>query len=221
MDDKDLTGKTCGIMDEETRRKMQADMDAQHNRIIEIGGMRFGEGQSELGREREAAHQNRDRSKDIQIPAETVTLAEARQIFDFPFAIPTWLPDGFALNENVRISGLFKGHRTPHISVSGLHPERGYIRLSIRPRKNVPNLNYGSRPVEENALSEVRVNGQPAAFISKTRMYSGSTDEPSIQNHPRLVWMLGDVEYDLGCSENGLTIEEMIRIAESVRHDPS
>jgi hypothetical protein len=114
MDEKDLTGKTCGILDEETRRKMQADADAEHNRIIEIGGMRFGEGLSDLGREREQALRNQDKSKTIEIKPDVVTLEEARQIFTFTFGVPIWLPDGFTIDDKIRISGMFHAHRQLH-----------------------------------------------------------------------------------------------------------
>src|SRR6266498_6088077 len=164
MDEKDLTGKTCGILDEETRQKMQADRDAQHNRIVEIGGMRFGEGLSDLGREREQAHRNRDESKVIGIPSEAVTLAEARQIFNFTFGMPGWLPDGFAMSDKVYIPGLFKGYRTPHIGLHWSHPDKRNFGIGIWWHKNTSRFAYGLRPVEENALSEVQVNGQPAAF---------------------------------------------------------
>jgi hypothetical protein len=203
-------------MDEESRRKRQADMEAQHNRIIEIGGMRFGEGVSDYGHEREAAHQNRDTSKDITIPTEAVTLAEAHQIFDFTFGIPTWLPDGYTIDEKVSISGLSKGSRTPHIAINGTHPDRRRFNLSIRLHKNVPDIVYGPLPVEENGLSEIQVNGQPAALIRPQKSYRAATGEPFIVD---LVWMIGDVQYRLSCAASVLSTTEMIRIAESVRHD--
>jgi hypothetical protein len=78
---------------------------------------------------------------------------------------------------------------------------------------------YWPRGVEENGLLEVQVNGQPAALITRTRGFVYKTGEPIIMDHPRLVWMIDDVDYELTCSNNVLTTEEMIRIAESVRHD--
>jgi hypothetical protein len=219
MDEKDLTGKTCGIWDEETRRKRQAERDAEHNRIIQIGEMRFGEGLSDLGREREAARHNRDQSKTVSIPSEAVTLAEARQIFDFTFSIPSWLPDGFAMSDKVYIPGLFKGHRTPHIQIGWSHADRQNFGLGIWWHKNTSRMVYGLMPVEENGVSEVQVSGQPAALITRTRGFVYKTGESIVMEHPCLVWMIDDVKYYLSCGTDALSTEEMIRIVESVRHD--
>jgi hypothetical protein len=206
-------------MDEETRRKMQADADAEHNRIIEIGGMRFGEGQSDLGREREAARQNRDQSETFTIPSETVTVAEAHQIFDFPFGVPTWKPDGFTMNDKVSISSLFKGSRTPHVRMYWSHPDKRHFELSIHPCKNVPNIVYGPHSVEAGELVEIQVNGQPAVLINQLHSYRPSTGETFVIERPCLIWMIDYVEYELYCSNNVLSTEEMIRIAESARHE--
>src|SRR5262245_52719363 len=129
MGEADLTGKTCPIWDEETRRKMQADHDAEHNRIIEIGAMRFGEGLSDLGREREDAHRNPDKSKRIEIKPDVVTLEEARQIFSFTFGVPIWLPEGFTMDDKIRISGMFREHRQNHVMITWSHPEKRYFGL--------------------------------------------------------------------------------------------
>jgi hypothetical protein len=220
MDDKPLTGKVCSILDEETRLKMQANMDAQHNRIIQIGAMRFGEGLSDLGREREQARRDRNKSMTINVKSNLVALDEVRQIFTFAFGLPTWMPDGFTMNDKIRVPEDFNIRPQNHIAITASHPDGRQFSLSIHLYENAPNIVYGPRSVEENALFEVRVNGQPAALITRTRGFRLATGESIIMDHPRLVWMIDDVHYELSSSNSKLSTDEMIRIAESIKTTP-
>lgn len=151
------------------------------------------------------------------VPSETVSLAEAREQADFPWLLPTWAPEGYALAEDeVTVISLKD-------EVVGLNVrwdnEQGVITLMVNPADE-----NGLVPPQGGDVTEIEVNGNPAFFMSSEFSISAvpmtnGTPGPDIvidQIYPiqSLTWIQDGVQYNLSGS---LSKEDALRMAESLQ----
>jgi hypothetical protein len=135
------------------------------------------------------------------VPDERLSLARAQEKLPFEIHLPTWVPDGFIMAPSVRISYFGDKFTPAEITWNG---EQG-AGLMLMIGQPVDWL------VELDHLQEVQVNGEPAGLTG------GGWDADSGQwtgDDLTLTWKRGDVMYRL--SSDGLTVDELIRVAGSI-----
>lgn len=154
-----------------------------------------------------------------------LSLTEAKAELAFAFKIPTWAPEGFVLHDKVTI------HDWPinrHVSLFWYNAQRVPIQLMVR-----HNVYYDfwerkykvgppiSLPVPPGSVEEVKINGQPAALIYGFWGYrydiSQPTPQPAFLPMLALQWMEGEVVYWLSADQRYVTVNDLIRMAESMR----
>lgn len=147
------------------------------------------------------------------------TLAEAQARVDFPIRIPTYLPGGY---QQSGISYTQSENRNEQGKVGVLISFAGpTLPLGLHQSKGAATLKAG------DGVREVSVNGKPAYWAeyrtesipdSGPRPYPGPPAgvTPTVVVGHSLSWEEGGVIYELR-SDAGLPLEEMLRIAESLR----
>jgi hypothetical protein len=138
------------------------------------------------------------------VPEDRLTLSEAREKVPFEIHLPTWVPEGFTMSSSVRISYFGDKYTPVEIIWYGNSRPLGGIQLTVGQRVNWL--------VDLDHLQEVQINGASAGLTGGN--WNADTGEWS-GDDLTLTWMLGDVMYRL--SARGLPVEDLIRMAESIR----
>ena len=152
-----------------------------------------------------------DRSPDTSdatiVEPELMSLQAARTAVPFYFGIPSQVPDGWVMEEQVRVNDLGGG---PYVQIEWTNPGHGNISLSAREDDG-----SASRLVGPNSFREVEVGGQPAVLLK------GAWDHDSQEwmwlEGTTLIWKMDGVEYSLSASGRDLSEADLITIAESTR----
>ena len=152
-----------------------------------------------------------DRSPDTSdatiVEPELMSLQAARTAVPFYFGIPSQVPDGWVMEEQVRVNDLGGG---PYVQIEWTNPGHGNISLSAREDDG-----SASRLVGPNSFREVEVGGQPAVLLK------GAWDHDSQEwmwlEVRTLIWKMDGVEYSLSASGRDLSEADLITIAESTR----
>ena len=152
-----------------------------------------------------------DRSPDTSdatiVEPELMSLQAARTAVPFYFGIPGQVPDGWVMEEQVRVNDLGGG---PYVQIEWTNPGHGNISLSAREDDG-----SASRLVGPNSFREVEVGGQPAVLLK------GAWDHDSQEwmwlEVTTLIWKMDGVEYSLSASGRDLSEADLITIAESTR----
>jgi len=152
-----------------------------------------------------------DRSPDTSaatiVEPELMSLQAARTAVPFDFDIPSQVPDGWIMGEQVRVNDLGGG---PFVQIEWTNPGHGNISLSAK-----EDIGSVSRLVGPDSLREVEVSGQPAVLLK------GGWDHDSREwmwlEVTTLVWKMDGVEYSLSTSGHDLSEADLITIAESTR----
>lgn len=134
----------------------------------------------------------------------------------FHFGIPTWVPDGFVLEERVRVllpendSDL---SRATNVYLIWSNPTGSRLFLVAQPT-SIAECAECSVPIGEGSLENVEVNGESAAFV---RGFWNSTSKQwdTSGGTINLRWT-GDALYMLTGVEPVITPDDLIRIAESI-----
>jgi len=152
-----------------------------------------------------------DRSPDTSdatiVEPELMSLQASRNAVPFDFGIPQQVPDGWVMEEQVRVNDLGGG---PYVQIEWTNPGHGNISLSAREDDG-----SASRLVGPNSFREVEVGGQPAVLLK------GAWDHDSQEwmwlEVTTLIWKMDGVEYSLSASGRDLSEADLITIAESTR----
>lgn len=152
-----------------------------------------------------------DRSPDTSdatiVEPELMSLEAARTAVPFDFGIPSQVPDGWVMADQVRVNDLGGG---PFVQIEWTHPGHGNISLSARADNG-----SASRLVGPDSFREVEVGGQPAVFLK------GAWDHDSREwmwpEVTTLIWKMDGVEYNLSASGHDLSETDLITMAESTR----
>jgi len=151
---------------------------------------------------------------------QTLTLKEAQAAVPFTFSLPTWTPEGYWLNPRVKLDHQAGGYTQVRIEwlKTGFTQEdhKDYIQqmtLTIW-------QDQGDYPVQQvgvESISEVEINGQPAALIHgawevfNKNWNNGATQITWVKDGLRYFLMVGFIEPATVISD-----EDVIRIAESI-----
>lgn len=148
-------------------------------------------------------------------PEETMTLADARAKLPFTFSLPAWTPDGYTLQDNVRVALPYDAFRVTHMMIAWEKQTEGESRSFIWLMVEYPRpADHGQTIIGPESVTEVSVNGEPAAIVYGA--WNADTHEWGMTGLMTLSWRLGDVAYHLSAHDQFVTEEELIRIAESL-----
>jgi hypothetical protein len=152
-----------------------------------------------------------DRSPDSSdatiIEPQLMPLEAARTAVPFNFGIPGQVPDGWVMEEQVRVNDLGGG---PYVQLEWTNPGHGNISLSAREDDG-----SASRLIGPDSFREVEVGGQPAVLVK------GAWDHDSQEwmwlEVRTLIWKMDGVEYSLSVSGHDLSEASLVAMAESTR----
>ena len=149
--------------------------------------------------------------KDITIiPEQTLNLAEARVAVPFTFNLPTWVPEGFVLQEGAVLLAEEPFSRLALKWVDSTGSGRS-LNLDVAQANTETTWVVGPDSVEVT-----EVNSQPAAIIRGGWDYDNKEWSQAL-DVLTLRWQQGDVEYLLMTSGGRLSVDDLIRVAESVQ----
>lgn len=201
---------------------------SQFTRIIHIGPWAFGETETPVGWPKPSGPVREASMVQIHNSMETLTVEKARE--RFAFWLPTWVPEGFTLKDEVSIP------QPPREIPANVPPtvkfimpimlifrwmhadEKRWLTLTIgeAPPATGPGL---PRAVPPGGAKEVHVHQQPAALVTQTWMRyveENGVDEMRVSKNPELMWHQGQWHYHFFASEGVLTEAELLHMAESV-----
>jgi hypothetical protein len=143
------------------------------------------------------------RAEEREIPV--VTLNQAQEQVSFTIPQPAWLPDGLALKGShvnpPNWAQVFYARADGKDGGLGLEATRG--------------ARQGPYAFPNNARQTATVSGQPALYVHGAWTARGEWSDQA--DAGTLEWSAGGFSYHLSYSGLGLTRDELVRIAESVR----
>lgn len=174
--------------------------------IREIGGVTY------IGPEETTGQPTPGAVEEHIVPEENLALSEAQVKVPFEFHLPEWTPDGYTMVSTVRVAyfpNLRTNSTTTLVYITWLKPQNigGNLPIELVISPPIQWL------VDLDHLQEVQVDGQPAGLTGGSwNADSGGWD--TTQHDRALTWILGDDMYQL--RSPGATVEELIRMAESI-----
>lgn len=162
-------------------------------------------------------------------PPPSMTLEEIQKQFPYKLLVPTWLPDDLSLSH----ADVFQS--SPDENTPGSPCVKLSYRPTSAPLDDPRHISFKVSLGEEcggpfllPAAKEqaVQVNGQPGSFVQGGWRSDGKGDPETAYAHLQwddsigdayLAWEQEGLHYFIAALELGLTREEMIRIAESIR----
>ncbi len=171
--------------------------------INEIAGLRFDVTSNYLG----------DPSEEIIIvPGEHLSLEDAQSRFASPIMLPTYMLQGYERSNNVE---LFDFGDMPMLVIRWSRNEPfGHIHLEIQHCS--PSLGNCGLTVGEDSLEEIMLNEKPAVIVRGAWMMDTKQYDLSVVTAIRWKYDENTV-YTLGCSNSEVSLEELIKIAESIQ----
>jgi hypothetical protein len=152
-----------------------------------------------------------DRSPDTRdatiVEPELMSLQAARTAVPFDFGIPSQVPDGWVMEEQVRVNDLGGG---PYVQIEWTNPGHGNISLSAREDNGST-----SRLVGLDSFREVEVGGQQAVLLKGA--WDHDSQEWMWPEVRTLIWKMDGVEYSLSASGHDLSEADLVAMAESTR----
>ena len=150
--------------------------------------------------------------------AQSCSLAEARALLPFDFAVPTWAPAGFVQDDQVRIFLPPEGMTdtvflVDRLQVSWSDPSRpAYIYFYVA-HCQVPDCEQRWL-VGTDSADVVQVRGQEAALVRG----SWDVDTQRYENSGmlNLLWKEGEVFYSLVGFESATSVDDLVHMAESM-----
>jgi len=149
-------------------------------------------------------------SRDANIvPNDIMTLAEARTRTELKFDLPTWVPEGLTMRDEVVVSNIM-----PRITITWVDDSKRGRAFSLDVGNAHPEVNLRVGP---NSVTEVMIHDIPAMLIRGGWFENTQRWE---EDGPRaLRWQVNGIEYTLSTMMpewGGLSEEELIQIAESI-----
>lgn len=146
-------------------------------------------------------------------PEQKVTVEQAAEMLPFSFNLPEWAPPGFVfeadqvvvMNDPDEALNYVRLGWQNQAARAGLH-----LTLSWWPGEEKSN----GYIVGPDSLEEVSVNGQPAAIVRGA--WNVDTEEWGGADLIALHWERDGITYHLDGAERAVTVEDLMRMAESV-----
>jgi hypothetical protein len=150
-------------------------------------------------------------SPPLLVAPERMSLQAARTAVPFDFGLPTQVPDGWIMDEEVRVNDLGGG---PCVEILWTHPDQANISFSACSALQ-DDGSPGGRLVGLDSLPEIEIGGQPAVFIRGG--WDPDTHEWAWPKVTPLIWTMGDVQYTLLASGDELSEANLVTMAKSTR----
>jgi hypothetical protein len=139
-----------------------------------------------------------------------------------PLLVPTWVPEGFALQDSVAVNQALADANSPFLATVTLtwkNPVNNQVIfqevLYFRPSEFGPGL-WNMSP--GGTAEEVEVNGQPAALVQEDVWWDFEDGEERTTGALKLLWSQTDtVLYRFIAPEGSATAEALIQMAESIQ----
>ena len=141
------------------------------------------------------------------VPSDEMTLEEARKVLPFAIDLPAYVPEGFVLEETVRIPHFEDG--IGRIDIQWRAPYKG-LSLHIEDR-SPEEANWLVAP---GSMEEVFVDGASAALV-RGGWYE-NTKQWENKGHLQLFVSHNGQTYLFSTNEDNIPVEELIHIAESL-----
>lgn len=129
-----------------------------------------------------------------------LTLADARASLPFAFALPGWAPEGFVLQEAVEVILPDEPGQYSAATLTWLNADDDVLTLTV-------SQNGAARLAGAGTTEPALVNGQ-AATLTRAGLKSGP-------KRLTLSWTQNGVNYALAGDEGAVTVEALVRMAES------
>jgi hypothetical protein len=147
-------------------------------------------------------------------PTSWISVEEAQRQVSFPIRVPTWLPAGLMLRGAlVGTSGAVNDERKTATVILSYGASDGTPRgLHI---DQIPGAGAGGIAIPANQMQHVLVNGQAAVYAHGAWQKDGRWDPAA--DAGTLSWDDEEITYVIQFSGLGLTSDDLVRIAESLR----
>jgi hypothetical protein len=156
-----------------------------------------------------------DRSPDTSdatiVEPELMSLEAARAAVPFDVDLPTQVPDGWLMGEQVQVNDLGGG---PFVEILWANPGHGNISLSAWPAHQGDGTPI-STLVGPDSFREIEIGGQPAAIVKGGWDYYSR--EWAWMEVTSLIWTVDDVRYTLTASSDEVSEADLVTMAESTR----
>jgi hypothetical protein len=148
------------------------------------------------------------------IPSEMFTLATVRERIGFDLALPTWVPEGYTLVDEVTVMDFTSSESDVIMAViRWRNPEPWEMPISLR-----VSYRTGGEPMKwiigPESVEEVQINGQAAALVRG--VWNADAKRWDSPEHLSLHWQHNGQTYELQVVEAQVNAAELIRIAESI-----
>jgi len=140
------------------------------------------------------------------IPSEEISLEEAQAVLPFTIDLPTWVPEGYLLEDKVSILRFEDGVERVFVHWSAF--DKALLELEIE-NSTEPKWLVGPESIEE-----LSVNGKPAALVPG----GWNADTKQWDNLDTLTLYVPhkDQSYIFVVRENDISVDDLIQIAESL-----
>jgi len=146
------------------------------------------------------------------LAAQQVGLSKVQAMIPFTLTLPTWVPDGFELQEEVQVILPTEISRHTSVSLQWCPVGRSYNCIHMIAECPVGAVPPSSLVVGPGNVEEVEINGQPAALVHGAWNADSQRYDPGLQLS--LMWEQGGVTYSLFALD--VQAEDLIRMAESI-----
>lgn len=148
--------------------------------------------------------------EEIIAPHEYLSLEEAQSRFPSPVSLPAFVPEKTARREEVLLTYFSPDLVT--LAITWDNPETGGFEL------NIQNCSYEAENcgwiVGERALEEITLNGKPAVIVHGAWNYDTQQYDPYVTTAIR--WKYDENTIYSLSTWQGMSLEELVRIAESI-----
>jgi hypothetical protein len=147
-------------------------------------------------------------------PEQTMNLDEARQAFPAPISLPSYVPEGYVLDQDQLTVMVSPDYPFQYVRVRWKKEKEqgvGYLFLSVE--HHAQEEGGKSLIIGLDSLEEVTINGQTAALVRG--IWNSQTQEWDQPDFIMLRWSKDGLVYDLHGLYTG-SLDTLIRMAESI-----
>jgi hypothetical protein len=151
-------------------------------------------------------------------PEQKVTLAQAQESFPASFSLPAYVPQGMVFNpEDVTLMNSPKydvAYVYMYWEIQREDRSMGRIGLRVFHRLEQAQPGQGDWIVGPGSVEEVQINGQPAGLVRGAWDYN--SQQWGAEDLLQLTWEKDGIQYYLSSTESTASVEELVKMAESM-----
>lgn len=143
------------------------------------------------------------------VASESMSLDKARETLGLTLSLPSWVPTGYVLQDEVSVPHF--DDRAVRVEITWTAPEKPSIMLNI---ERYPEGSKSNWLVGPESIEEVLVNGEPAGLVRG--FWNADRKQWDNADGLSLYWQVGDQYYILRGFGEDISVEDLIRMAESI-----